>query len=78
MALNAGNAACTTGLSSRIYNNLTGDPSSGAVANAALKSLCYNIALAVVAEIQANASVPGTGLVAPNGGGPVTGAAAVQ
>jgi hypothetical protein len=62
MALNAGNAACTSGLSQRIYNAWTGDtsnngfvsPLSGAAASA-VKSLCWAIAQAVVAEIQADA-----------------------
>lgn len=35
------------------------------------------MATAIVQYIQANALVPGTGLVAPAGGGPVTGAAVV-
>lgn len=63
MALNAGDASCTTGLSKRIFDNWTADPSSGFMspltpaADGAVKSLCYAVAKAVVDEIQANAHV---------------------
>ena len=63
MALASGNAACTTGLSATIYNYLTGDSTAGLSASptaaqpAALKALCYNLALAVVTHIQAHAEV---------------------
>jgi hypothetical protein len=67
MALNAGNAACTTGLSKRIYDTWTADtPNNGfivplnAAADASIKSLCHSIAVAVVAEIQADAVVAGS------------------
>jgi hypothetical protein len=85
MALLKGNAACTTGLSKRIYDYRTASASTigigaGTANQDAIKADCYAIACAVVDEIVANASVavsvPGTGLVAPGGGGPVTGSAA--
>lgn len=82
MALLKGNAACTTGLSKRIYDNRTAAAATigigaGPANQAAIKADCYAIACAVVDEIQANAAVavPALGLAAPPGGGPVTGAA---
>jgi len=60
MALSAGNAACSSGLSKRIYDYWTGDTSngfSGSMSGAqtdAVKSLCYAIARAVVDEVTAN------------------------
>lgn len=63
MALNAGDAGCTTGLSGRIYTNWTGAAANGfsvplsSDQTAAVKALCYAVALAVVDEIMANASV---------------------
>lgn len=72
MAMDAGNAACTTGLSKRIYDNWTGDtPNNGLIspltgtADATVKSLCHAIATAVVAEIQANAVVDSGGHTLP-------------
>lgn len=63
MALDAGNADCTTGMSKRIYDNLTGDvrngfssPMSEAQANS-VKALCHAVARAVVYEMTANAVV---------------------
>jgi hypothetical protein len=49
----------------------------GATDNPALTALCDAIAQAVVAHIQSAAvvAVPSAGLIAPVGGGPVTGAA---
>lgn len=80
MALQKGDAACTTGLSKRIYDARWADKDAiglNAAGQAALKADCYAIACAVVDEIQANASVTATvnplGLTAPNG--PVTGTA---
>lgn len=83
MALLKGNSACTTGLSKRIYDNLVagvtgfGSTTAGAVQG---KAMAYAIACAVVDEITTNATVsatvPALGLVAPPGGGAVTGAAA--
>ena len=62
MALNAGDSGCTTGLSKRIFDAWTGDTSNNGfvspltgAAEASVKSLCYAIAQAVVAEIQADA-----------------------
>jgi hypothetical protein len=65
MAMNAGNAACTTGLSKRMYDNWTGDAANnalgvivaGSTQDKAIKSMCFQFASAVVAEIQANATV---------------------
>lgn len=42
-----------------------------------LADVCEAIANAVIDEITSNAVVPSTGLVAPVGGGPVTGATTV-
>lgn len=60
MTLDAGNTACTTGLSKRIYDariaaSATIGIGAGAANLTALKADCYAIATAVVAEIQANA-----------------------
>lgn len=63
MALQVGDAACTVGLSLRIYSAITGGASTGlsspltAAQQNALKALCYGIAVGVVGEIQTNASV---------------------
>ena len=65
MALNTGNAECTTGLSKRLYDNWTTDSGhdpnrSGLVsplegsADDCVKALCHAIAKAVVDEINAN------------------------
>jgi hypothetical protein len=61
--MDAGDAACSHGLSNRIYANWTGDAANNGFSNplsgaqqTSLKSMCYAIALAVVAEIQANAT----------------------
>jgi hypothetical protein len=40
-------------------------------------AMAQGIATGIITEFQTNAVVPGTGLVAPAGGGPVTGAALV-
>lgn len=78
MALIPGDAACTTGLSRRIYDALLAG-GEGFSEGAAGKAMAHAIAVAVVDEITANATVaatvPGTGLIAPTGGGPVTGIA---
>ena len=63
MPLSKGNAACTTGLSKRIYDNWTSDSRNGFVnpltagAQDNIRSLCWAVAQAVVDEIQANAAV---------------------
>jgi len=63
MALNAGNAACSTGFSKTLYDYWTGDASNGfsgsmsANQTAMVKSLCYAVARAVVYEMQTNAVV---------------------
>lgn len=75
MTLLAGDAACTTGLSKAIY-----DARAAAAATIGLatdrgpaKADCYAIATAIVDYLKANAAVMPTMLVAPPGGGPVTG-----
>jgi len=66
MALNAGDAGCTSGLALRIYNAIIGGTNTGFSASLttdqenAIKALCYGIASGVVAEIQTNASVTAT------------------
>lgn len=66
MALNAGDAGCTSGLALRIYNAIIGGTNtgfSGTLTTAqenSIKALCYGIASGVVAEIQSNASVTAT------------------
>lgn len=63
MALNAGNADCTTGMSKTLYDNLTSDARNGfsspmsATQSDAVKALCYAVARAVVYEMTANAVV---------------------
>lgn len=66
MALNAGNSACSTGLSKRVYDYLIADSRNGFSASMtsaqtdAVKALCYAIARGVVDEIQADAVVSTT------------------
>lgn len=63
MALNAGDAACSTGFSKTLYDYWSGDATNGFSGSmtadqiAMAKSLCYAIARAVVYEMQANATV---------------------
>lgn len=63
MALDAGNSACSTGLSKRIYDALLAAPASGfssplsSAQEDALKAISHSVATSVVAEIQANAVV---------------------
>ena len=74
MALNAGNAACSSGLSKRIYDAIIGGTNTGfsgspTVAQLdSVRALAYGIAVGVVAEIQANAVVTTT-INAASGGG---------
>lgn len=58
-------------LSAAIRANLVALP--GIVDNASLTAFCTAIASAVVAHITSSAQVVPTALVAPTGGGPVTG-----
>lgn len=66
MALNAGNSACTSGLSQRVYDYLIADARNGFSSpmssgqTDAVKALCYAIARGVVDEIQADAVVSTT------------------
>jgi hypothetical protein len=57
MTLNAGDAACTTGLSKRIYDARVAVASTIGIADDRdpLKADCYAIAVAIVAEITDNA-----------------------
>jgi len=63
MALQVGNAACTTGMSQRIYLAIVGGTSTGlssplTTAQAdSLKAIAYGIAVGVVGEIQTNGTV---------------------
>lgn len=61
-----------SGLSSAIKTNLTARNWFNGSA-AAAQQFCDDLAGAIVAHITANAVVVPTALVAPNGGGPVTG-----
>lgn len=65
------------GLSAAIKSNLT---SRGWIraGSTELQQFCDDLAGAIVAYIQANASVLPTLLVAPSGGGPVTGTGTIQ
>lgn len=67
MSLDAGDAACTHGLSYRLFTTWQAEPGAGlsppaptADQTAALKAMCYAFAKAIVAEIQANAVPTGT------------------
>jgi len=71
MALNA------TTLSAALKAALLADPNTTAQNNAALTAVCDAIAATVVAHITANAVVLPLLLVAPPGGGPVTGTGTV-
>lgn len=68
MPMDAGNAACTTGLSLAIFAQVagSGDPSLGANPQAltSLKALSHAIANAVVVHIANNATVLVTGVAA--------------
>ncbi len=63
MALDAGDAGCTTGLSHEIYEAMTTDTRSGFSSplssdqEGALKALAYSIAAAAVAHVVAHAEV---------------------
>jgi hypothetical protein len=66
MALNAGDAGCTSGMSQRIYLAIIGGTGTGFSASPTvaqldcIRALAYGIASGVVAEIQSNASVTAT------------------
>lgn len=72
MALNAGDPACTIGLASEVKAAILANCGT-AIDGAELNGLSYAIASAVVSHITSNAVVLPTLLVAPSGGGPVTG-----
>jgi len=69
MALQVGDAACTTGMSLRIYSAIVGGTGTGFSASPttaqldSLRALAYGIAVGVVGEIQSNASVSVTAFV---------------
>jgi len=71
MALNA------TTLANAIKAALLANPATGAQNNAALDATCTAIATAVVSHITSSAVVLPALLVAPPGGGPVTGTGVV-
>ena len=75
MALQKGDAACTTGLAKRIYDVFV---AYGFTTSDNVKAFCHALAVAVVNEITTNATVVPTLLVAPPNGGPVTGTGQVQ
>lgn len=63
MAMNAGDATCTSGLAQVIYNYLSGDASCGFSSplsdaqTTALKHLAYRLAQSTVTYVQAHAEV---------------------
>jgi len=66
-------ALSSTVLSAAIQANLLANGDSNAVAGDALTALCDEIAAAVVTHLTSAGVVLPTALVAPSGGGPVTG-----
>lgn len=66
-----------SGMSTAIKNAIISEQGAAPADPAALQKFCDAVAKGVVLYIQANALVPALGLVAPPGGGPVTGAALV-
>jgi hypothetical protein len=62
-----------TTLANAIKSALLADPATGAQNNAALAAMCTAIATAVVTHITTSAVVVPVLLVAPPGGGPITG-----
>lgn len=64
-------------LSAAMRASLLADPDIGAVDDAPLTALCDALAGAVIAHITANAVVLPLLLVAPPGGGPITGTGTV-
>ncbi len=63
MAMNAGDATCSSGLAQVIYNYRTGDSATGfssplsAAQSTALKHDCYQLALSIVSYLQGHAEV---------------------
>ena len=72
MPLIPGDAGCTVGLSSELHTAILAG-ACGAVDGTALKALCYAIATAVCSHVTMNGTVIPTALIAPLGGGAVTG-----
>jgi hypothetical protein len=70
-------ALSSSALSALIRSKLLADPATGIVDNAALAPFCDAIAQAVIEHVTAAAVVMPTLLVAPSGGGPVTGTGVV-
>lgn len=69
---------CTTGLSKRIYDALcVALPAPAFNAGAAGKAFSFALASAIYTELTTAAVVAPTMLVAPSGGGPVTGTGAI-
>jgi len=67
-----------TRLATAIKAALLADPDTQAQNNDALQAMCTAIAAAVITEITGNATVLPALLVAPPGGGPVTGTGVVS
>lgn len=70
MPLQTGDLACTSGLSKRIHDVHV---NAGFATSPDVRAFCHALAGAIVDEITNNATVTPTLLVAPSGGGPVTG-----
>lgn len=70
MPLQTGDLACTIGLSKRIHDVHV---DAGFTTSPEVRAYCHSLAAAIVDEITTNATVEPTLLVAPTGGGPVTG-----
>ena len=75
MALQKGDALCTSGLAKRIHDVFV---AYGFTTSADVKAFCHALAGAVIDEITTNATVLPTLLVAPTSGGPVTGTGKVE
>ena len=68
MSLSAGNADLGTGLAGALFNQLKTLPGAQASGvNSPMAQLANALAQGIIPYITANAVVPGTGLLAPNG-----------
>lgn len=70
-------ALSTPTLSAAMRAAMLAEPSISAIDGPALTAFCDALAGAIVTHITANAVVNPTALVAPSGGGPVTGAGSI-
>lgn len=74
MPLVKGDATCTTGMAKAVYDALIATTATTSIiAGAGTKAFAHAIAAAIYDEITTNAQVLPTALVAPVGGGAVTG-----